>query len=136
MQFTLLCLMVFISGLLSGSEADAWIARIHNDHPRMFINHDLLPLVKKNAEGPLKQHYAATVAKCDGWLTNDSIQFHVYECTLPELMIAFYVSNDQKYKDKALWILKTGATHVRTSFAKKEGGQLVLFRPHRPVYRL
>lgn len=116
----LTCLVLFTACLLAGGEDTDWINRIRPEHPRLFINKELLPLLQKNAAGPLKEHYRLLQDTCAGYLKNNDIQFHVYECTLPELMLVHLVGGDPQYKAKARWILTQGSRHLRTSFAKKK----------------
>ena len=120
MRLVLLVLISFSLMHVGAVEATDFIKKIRPDHPRLFLNKEILPLVRQNARGPITEHYATVKATADRVLKHPDIQFHVYECTLPGLMICYYVDGDEKYKDKALWILKKGSVHIGEMFKQKK----------------
>lgn len=113
-------LLLCTATLVCAQAAEGWLDKIRPGHPRLFINEEILPLIKTNATGPIASHYADVKATASRVLDHPDIQFHVYECTLPGLMICYYVDGEQKYKDKALWILKKGSKHLGEMFKKKK----------------
>ena len=115
--FVLLCLLCCLCEAVEDAD---FISKIRPDHPRLFLNAEILPLVKQNALGPVADHYQQVKATADRVLGHTDIQFHVYECTLPGLMMCFYVTGEQKYKDKALWILRKGSVHIGEMFKQKK----------------
>ncbi len=120
MRKTLSLLSLICCILVQVSAADDWLKKIRSDHPRLFINKEILPLIKQNAKGPLVDHYAETKKSADQFLKHSSIQFCVYECAIPTLMIRYYVDGDEKYKVKALWVLREGSKHLEKQFQAKK----------------
>ncbi|NRA38832.1 MAG: heparinase II/III family protein [Planctomycetes bacterium] len=102
---------------------DSFIEKIRPEHPRLFVNKDTIKVVKANAKGVRSDVYAAMKKTADGFMKQSDMQHLIYECALPYMMTVYWVEGDEKYKKKALQILRDGIPYLDKQFnAKKAVG--------------
>jgi heparin/heparan-sulfate lyase len=114
---------IALSGLTCAQKTDefAWLKKVRTDHPRMFINKEILTQVRERAAGPERELFVKLKAEIDENIAaNKDIGYQVYEGVLPTTMLVYYVTGDKKYLDRSRQLFKDGTEYVAECFQKKK----------------
>jgi len=121
-----LAALTLACGKKGGPEAASWIDTVRPDHPRLFLNRDILPEVKALTRNEEHEFYEKFKFRVDEWAQSDSVEGD-FGSQAADAAFVYLMSGERRYLELSRTMLHRSISYYHRCFAEKRSVDWYVF---------
>lgn len=110
--------MVLSCGRNAGDNSGDWLARVRPDHPRLFLNQDILPEIKALTQNEEREFYEKFKFRVDEWAVADSADGD-FGSQAASAAFVYLMTGERRYFELSRVMLHRSLSYYHRCFAEK-----------------